>query len=261
MPRGKGWRKRVGVVPDLAVLGLAVAIALGALPGAPGVWTPEGWSPEAWGNEPRSPALELTELDPEARSRYEAGLAYAHRGLYERAIAEFDAAIRLAPTFAAAFQDRGSSHLALQNRVAAMAYYNRAIRLAPNDRNAYYNRGNLHLQQEQYFRAIADYNRAITLNESDAAAWQNRALGYAVTGNLEQAVTGFQQAARLFQLQGNPEGYRQVLQILEYFQPESALQELDAQDAQGDPPADNPQTDAPQTGSDANAVPQSPPNP
>ncbi len=224
------------------VLGLGIAIAVGAMPAA--------WGSKAWGNEPRSPALELAEVTPEARSRHEAGLAYAQRGLYERAIAEFDAAIRLAPAFAAAFQDRGSSHLALRNTVAAMADYNRAIRLSPNDSNAYYNRGNLHLQQEQYFRAIADYDRAIALNESDAAAWQNRALGYAVTGNLEQAVSGLQQAARLFQLQRNPEGYRQVLQILEHLQPDAALQDLDAQTDSAGP-----------TDSDANAAPPPTPNP
>ena len=229
------------------VLGLGIAIAVGAMPAA--------WGSKAWGNEPRSPALELAEVTPEARSRHEAGLAYAQRGLYERAIAEFDAAIRLAPAFAAAFQDRGSSHLALRNTVAAMADYNRAIRLSPNDSNAYYNRGNLHLQQEQYFRAIADYNRVIALNESDAAAWQNRALGYAVTGNLEQAVAGLQQAARLFQLQSNPEGYRQVLQILEYLQPESALQDLDSQDLESQPDS----TGA--TDSDVDSPPQTNPSP
>lgn len=155
-----------------------------------------------------------------AQSHYEAGLTHAHRGNYSRAITEFDEAIRLAPNFSQAFQDRGSSHLALSNAVAAMADYNRAIRLTPEDSNAYYNRGNAHLQQQRYLQAIADYDRAIALNESDAAAWKNRALAHATTGDLERAVSGLQQSARLHQLQDDEEGYKQVLEILEYLQPD-----------------------------------------
>lgn len=181
--------------------------------------------PASFGNEPRSPQPDpLADVDPTARRHYEAGLAHAHRGQYERAIAEFNTAIRLAPDFAAAFQDRGSSYLELQNPIAAMADFNRAIRLTPNHSNAYYNRGNLHLRQEQYFLAIADYDQAIQLNPSDAAAWQNRALSHAITGNLAQAVNGFQQAARLYQQQNNPDAYQQVIAILEYFQPDLDIQ-------------------------------------
>ena len=197
-----------------------------------------GVSPIARSNEPTPPLDgEQSSLNSAVRSHYEAGLAHAHRGDYEQAIAEFDQAIRLAPDFSQAFQDRGSSYAALQNPVAAMADYNRAIRLTPHDSNAYYNRGNLHLQQERYFQAIADYNRAVILNPGDAAAWQNRALGYAITGDLEKAVDGFQQAARLFQLQGNQDGYDQVLAILEYFQPDLDPDTLAIPDPET-PPAD-----------------------
>ncbi|MEM6500253.1 MAG: tetratricopeptide repeat protein [Cyanobacteria bacterium P01_C01_bin.89] len=173
-----------------------------------------------------------------AQSHYQAGLTLAHRGSFVRAIAEFDEAIRLAPNFSQAFQDRGSSHLALGNAVAAMGDYNRAIRLTPDDSNAYYNRGNLNLQLERYSRAIVDYDRAISLNEADAAAWQNRALAHATTGDLERAVDGFQQAARLYQLQNNQDGYRQVLRILEYFQPDLDSDNLPATDRTAEPPTD-----------------------
>ena len=75
-------------------MGLATLLSLGGVPAS-------------FSNEPRSPQPDqFANVTPNARRHYEAGLAYAHRGQYERAISEFNAAINLAPNFSAAFQDR-----------------------------------------------------------------------------------------------------------------------------------------------------------
>ena len=57
----------------------------------------------------------------------------------------------------------------------AIADYNEAIRLDPKDAAAYDNRGNAWQAKGEYDKAIADYNEAIRLDPKDADAYNGRA--------------------------------------------------------------------------------------
>jgi tetratricopeptide (TPR) repeat protein len=48
-----------------------------------------------------------------------------------RAIEDYDRAIKLAPDYASAYQNRGAAHEALGNREAAIRDYRAALRLDP----------------------------------------------------------------------------------------------------------------------------------
>jgi tetratricopeptide (TPR) repeat protein len=81
-------------------------------------------------------------------------LAYVHKREYDRAIPDFD----------------------------------QALRLTPNDADAFDNRGWAYAHKGDYKRAIQDYDQAIRLNASLADALHNRSLAYAHEGDYLRAM-------------------------------------------------------------------------
>jgi Flp pilus assembly protein TadD len=77
------------------------------------------------------------------------GHAYIKKGDYDRAIADYNEAIRLDPTLARAFNGRGFAYMRKGNNQQAMADYSKAIQLRPDFAAAYCNRGRLKLQLNQ----------------------------------------------------------------------------------------------------------------
>jgi tetratricopeptide (TPR) repeat protein len=67
-----------------------------------------------------------------AVSLYNRGSAYGKKEQYDRAIADFDQAIRLQPDYALAFSNRCSSEFMLDRLTAAKASCDEGVRLAPN---------------------------------------------------------------------------------------------------------------------------------
>ena len=70
------------------------------------------------------------------------GLAYFHKGTYDRAIEDFDEAIRLDPPHSARpLSNRGNVYRKQGDYDHAIAYYDEAIRLNPAHADYYFNRG------------------------------------------------------------------------------------------------------------------------
>ena len=70
----------------------------------------------------------------------EGNAAYS-AGSFDKAIVNFDVAIRLHPDDASAFNSRGKAYAQKGNLYRAIADYNEAIRLKPNFATAFCNRG------------------------------------------------------------------------------------------------------------------------
>ena len=105
---------------------------------------------------------------------YRRGLAYYDKGDDDRAIAEYNEALRLDPKFAQAYSSRGLAYDHKGDLGHADPDYNEAIRLDPKYAQAYFNRGNAYYQKGEDDRAIADYNEAIRLTPKYAYAYNNR---------------------------------------------------------------------------------------
>ena len=84
------------------------------------------------------------------------GTAYQETHDLDRAIADYDEAIRLHPAYAPAFNNRGNAHQAKGDLDAAIADYSEAIRFDFNFVQAFNSRGKAYQMKGNLDHAIAD---------------------------------------------------------------------------------------------------------
>ena len=157
------------------------------------------------------------------------GIMFAMRGEYDKAIADFDEAIKLNPNLVGAYMLRGRALYAsvsvirevgenfsgfismsylynfqIQNAPEkvqiydlAIADYTQAIWLDPTNSFAYTSRGMVYSNKGDLDWAIADHTQAIRLHPHYAAAYSNRGLAYYEKGDFDRAITDFTEALNL----------------------------------------------------------------
>ena len=107
---------------------------------------------------------------------------------FEKAIEDFDEAIKHNPNYANVYRDRGNAYRNLKQYERAIEDYNKAIELDPEYALAYNNRGIAFRNLKQYERAIEDYNKAIELDPEYALAYINRGIPYYHLKQYERAI-------------------------------------------------------------------------
>jgi tetratricopeptide (TPR) repeat protein len=95
------------------------------------------------------------------------GVEYANKGDRDRAIADYDQALRLNPKYAAAYSNRGDSWRLKGDLDRAMADLDQALQLDSNYANAYYNRGLAREAKKDLEGALADFRKFAELSPSD----------------------------------------------------------------------------------------------
>ena len=133
----------------------------------------------------------------EAKVYFYRGLVSMGRKDYDKAISDFDEAIRLDPNYTLAYCNRGNTYSDHGYFDKAISDYNEAIRLDPNYTLAYYDRGNAYYRHGNLDKAISDYSEAIRLDPKYAPAYNNRGNAYADHGNLDKAISDYNEAIRL----------------------------------------------------------------
>ncbi len=99
----------------------------------------------------------------DAAAHLEAGIAFQENGQPGEAIAEFDEVIRLDPTLANAFTDRGFNYFQLGQVERAVQDFDEAIRLQPQFAVAYANRAQAYTFLGRDKEAENDVDRAVEL--------------------------------------------------------------------------------------------------
>jgi tetratricopeptide (TPR) repeat protein len=144
---------------------------------------------------------ERKRAEAEGRAHYSAlisqGTADSNAGYYDKAIATFSEAIRLDPTSALAFRNRGNVYANKGDNDRAIADYSEAIRLDPKNALVLRNRGDAYTNKGDNDRAIADLNEAIRLDPKSALAFSYRGVGHANKGDYERAIADFNVAIQL----------------------------------------------------------------
>jgi tetratricopeptide (TPR) repeat protein len=125
------------------------------------------------------------------------GTAYSEKEDFDRAIADYNEAIRLNVNYANAFNNRGVAHKAKGSLDRALADYGEAIRLDPKHARAFNNRGLAYFDIKNYERAIADYDEAVRLDPGYANALHNRGDAYWAKGDVDRAFADYGRARGL----------------------------------------------------------------
>jgi tetratricopeptide (TPR) repeat protein len=116
---------------------------------------------------------------------------------YERALADYNEALRLDPRRAHAWNNRGNVWRVKGDTARAISDFNQAIRVDPDYQLAYKNRGNVFSDKGALDKAIIDYSEAIRLNPNDADALTNRGVIRMLQGSYEQSTADLAEAIRV----------------------------------------------------------------
>ncbi len=112
-----------------------------------------------------------------------------------------------------AYQGRGNAWSDKKDYDKAIADYNEAIRLDPGYALAYNSRGNAWSAKKDYDKAIADHNEAIRLDPGYAHAYCNRGVAFLLTGSAKVG----DDARKVLELEGWRGEYSQYAVLWGYF--------------------------------------------
>jgi len=115
----------------------------------------------------------------------------------DRALADYEAAIRVDPNNPALFRDRGILWRRYGDLDRALVDFDRAIRMGFSDAAAYNERGLVWYEKKSLDRAIADFNQALKINPNLVDALINRGNALRRKGDLDHAIADFDEAIRI----------------------------------------------------------------
>jgi regulator of sirC expression with transglutaminase-like and TPR domain len=148
-------------------------------------------------------AIKLNPAEPLSYSNR--AVAWHQKGDFDRALADLDKAVQLSPRHARILDSRGSLRQQMGDIDGASSDFERVIKLLPNFPGGYEGRANIWRIRGNPDRAIADYNRSIDLNSRLPAAHVYRGLAYETKGDLDRAQADYRIAVALppFSREGN----------------------------------------------------------
>lgn len=146
-------------------------------------------------------------INPDYQNAYiSRGNALKLKNRPDDAIADYDKAIKLDPPKAGlAFYNRGNSWRDKNENDKAIADYNQAISLMPQYVNAFVARGNIYKTLNDYDKAMADYDKALSINANSALAYYNRGVTWRKKSEPEKAIADYNQYIGLSPK--DPDGY------------------------------------------------------
>jgi tetratricopeptide (TPR) repeat protein len=133
----------------------------------------------------------------DAAGFYKRGYERCQRGEYDKAIEDFDAALRLDPKNEDAYCGRGSTWLKKGEYDKAFKDYAEAMKLNPKNKYALMGRGNALGIVGQYDKAAKDFDEVIRLDPKSEYAFYGRGNVWYYKGKYDKAYKDFDEAIRL----------------------------------------------------------------
>jgi tetratricopeptide (TPR) repeat protein/CHAT domain-containing protein len=187
--------------PDYALAEADYAKAIELDPKVPLYWENRGFTRRLMHDLERafSDFAEAIRLDPTNAVRYNTrGLEYYGESMYDEAIADYTKAIEMDKTNATYFVNRALAHRYRGDEPATwFADFDEAVRLAPTDPARVNARGEAYYAIKQYQKAAADFTKAIELGMANAGRYNSRGNAYHFLGNYEAAIADYSKAIEL----------------------------------------------------------------
>lgn len=133
----------------------------------------------------------------EANERNKAGVSHMIVGALEKAIVEFDGAIRADPDMALAYYNRGQASFKLDRFEEAKNDYGQAATLDTGSSLFNTKRGDVYVSLGQYEQAVQEQNQIINRDSEFALAYYNRGGAYVELGRRDEAIQDFERAVDL----------------------------------------------------------------
>jgi tetratricopeptide (TPR) repeat protein len=171
---------------------------------------------------------EAIRLDPKATLAYyhRANLAYG-RGQYDKALEDYNVVIRDDPAFDWAYHVRGWIYYRTKDYDKALADYEAAIKLVPTESVFYRDRGNIALARKEYDKALADYDRSIQLDPSYVVPWHLRGVTWQAKKEYDRALADYEKAAQLAGKESYGSSYHVALALLRAGCPDDTIRDGD----------------------------------
>jgi tetratricopeptide (TPR) repeat protein len=141
---------------------------------------------------------EALRLDPQYAIAYNnRGYALERKGQFDKALADYNMAIQLKPTNGRTYANRAGVFKARQDWGSAYSDLTRALSLGHQNTTVYFERGYALLQMGRHDLAIGDFNEALRLSPDNASVLLNRGVARHRTKDLAGAAADFREALRL----------------------------------------------------------------
>ena len=137
-------------------------------------------------------------LQPElAAAHNNRGIAYNKKGKIDKALNNYNTAIRLNPEFAEVYNNLGNIYDDKGDFDKAIVNFNTAIKFKSDFVDAYVNRGVAYGKRDEFNKAINDFTTAIDLNPYHAGAYYNRGNAYLLKGDFDKAIEDYDTSIKL----------------------------------------------------------------
>lgn len=151
----------------------------------------------------------------EAQAYNDRGVTLAEQGKFDSAIAAFNQAIAIYPTFENAHNNLGLA-LSSQNQFAqAVIAFKQALAINPQNEETYNNLGIALGSQGNFTAAITVFNTAVQINPNEPTSHHNLGVAFWSQGKVAEAIASLQTAKKLYASQNQPEGVQQVEAIIQ----------------------------------------------
>ncbi|MFC1692063.1 tetratricopeptide repeat protein [Candidatus Latescibacterota bacterium] len=146
---------------------------------------------------------DATQKSPDkTRPHYNLGKYYMNRGIFNKAINEFQLVLSINPEDNWAYTNLGSIYLLQRKLDEAVQQFKKALSIRPDYDIAHYNLGSTLIQQGKIEEAIQEFSKAVSINPQYEDAYYNWAIALVQLERIEEALEKFNRVLRI-----NPNSY------------------------------------------------------